>query len=89
MTQYTSENWDNVSLTLSTTRPTGTTAAPDLTEQEVAEQRAYDKVLRNQAAAPAPSSESDAEMADELGAVGGAIAKPKLEERRMPSSVRP
>lgn len=81
VTQYTSENWDNVSLTLSTTRPTGSTAAPDLTELEVAQLQEYEAALRNQAAAPAPSTESEA-MADEMGAVGGAIAKPKLEAKK-------
>ena len=35
ITQSTDENWTNVALMLSTAQPTGTTAAPDVTEQEV------------------------------------------------------
>lgn len=81
VTQYTPESWDNVSLTLSTTRPTGTTAAPDLGEQEVAAQAEYDKMLRNQSAAPAPVAEAE-DMQAEMGAVGDALAKPKLAEEK-------
>lgn len=33
--QSTPESWDNVALTLSTARPSGATAAPDMTEQEI------------------------------------------------------
>jgi uncharacterized protein (TIGR02231 family) len=35
VTQSTGEVWDNVALTLSTARPTGATAAPDINEEEV------------------------------------------------------
>lgn len=82
VTQYTSESWDNVSLTLSTTRPTGTTSAPDIREEELMAQVRRDELrARKQAMnAPAPASEM---MADALlgmeneGLVGGA----KLEEK--------
>jgi uncharacterized protein (TIGR02231 family) len=82
VTQYTSENWDNVSLTLSTTRPTGTTAAPDLSEAEIMAQLEYDKQQRANSLAPAAPVAESAAMADELGAAGGTLAKPKAEEAK-------
>jgi uncharacterized protein (TIGR02231 family) len=65
--QSTSESWDNVALTLSTARPTGATAAPEITEEELrlAKQRRMDAAKLEAPAAPALS-----EM--ELEASGGA-----------------
>jgi uncharacterized protein (TIGR02231 family) len=62
VTQYTSENWDNVSLTLSTTRPTGTTAAPDIWEEELMAEAKRDELARRKMAI-APASAPVAEMA--------------------------
>jgi uncharacterized protein (TIGR02231 family) len=71
VTQYTSENWDNVALTLSTTRPTGSTAAPDLDEEEVMAQVEYDKRLRSEIAPAAPVAEAPVMDAMELGTAQG------------------
>jgi uncharacterized protein (TIGR02231 family) len=84
--QSTSENWTNVALTLSTTRPTGTTAAPELGEEELMAQARYeDKLRRKQAstaAAPSPDVFADAPMqVEEQGFVGGA-AKTKEDDKR-------
>jgi len=77
VTQNTSEMWDNVSLTLSTTRPTGTTAAPVLDEEEVTPQLVYDARKDGDAANLAPAAPTagmeEQAMNDELGAVGGTM----------------
>jgi uncharacterized protein (TIGR02231 family) len=57
VTQSTGEIWDNVALTLSTARPSGATAAPDLYEQEVAIVQPEPPVPM---ATAAPLTESDA-----------------------------
>lgn len=89
VTQYTSENWDNVALTLSTTRPTGSTAAPDLDEEEVMAQIEYDKRLRSVIAPSAPVAEAPAMDAMELGAaqgnVGGKDDEALLERKDKPA----
>jgi uncharacterized protein (TIGR02231 family) len=53
VTQSTGEIWDNVALTLSTARPSGATAAPEINEEEVAAIQQQ----RVTAAAPEPSPE--------------------------------
>lgn len=71
--QGTTENWDNVGLTLSTARPIGATAAPDLMPQDIggfevgrsenfARDNAAAKLARKPAAAPA----LEESFADEL-----------------------
>jgi len=82
VTQYTSETWDNVSLTLSTTRPTGTTAAPDIFEEELMAEAKRDDLRRKLSMAPAsaPVSEMAADAVQSMeveGAVGGAYAPEK------------
>ncbi|NMD07213.1 MAG: mucoidy inhibitor MuiA family protein, partial [Phyllobacteriaceae bacterium] len=83
VTQYTSENWDNVSLTLSTTRPTGTTAAPELGEEELMAQARRDELyarkqmnLATEAPASAPVADALQDMENE-----GAIGAAKVEEK--------
>ncbi len=72
--QSTTENWDNVALTLSTARPAGASMAPDIFEEELlAQQGEYDSRLKMgnareassvaKAVAPAPESlVQDAEL---------------------------
>jgi uncharacterized protein (TIGR02231 family) len=87
VTQYTSENWDNVSLVLSTTRPSGTTAAPELGEEELmVEEQRRNEVMRKQAleapAASAPVMEMDGAMTvgEAASGNGGALGdKAKLD----------
>ncbi len=57
--QSTAEGWDNVKLTLSTTRPSGATSAPELDEEELMAQAERDERLRRDLSlnAPAPASE--------------------------------
>ena len=52
--QNTGEVWDNVALTLSTARPSGSTAAPDLSEDSI--QIAMDQELRRDANGVAPAA---------------------------------
>jgi len=89
--QNTSENWENVSLTLSTTRPNGTTAAPDLDEDELMARMEYDKQLRADAIAPPASApvEQNA-MSDEGGAASGDLAEllGKAKKEDAPKPVR-
>jgi uncharacterized protein (TIGR02231 family) len=65
VTQWSTETWDNVELTLSTARPTGATAAPDLAENEIystdKERRADYLSKKDESAAPAsaPMAEAD------------------------------
>lgn len=87
--QNTSESWENVSLTLSTTRPNGTTAAPDLGEEELMARMEYDKQLRAEAAAPVAAAPAVPEsMADELGAVGGNFATLERKKEGAPKPAR-
>ncbi len=81
VTQYTSESWDNVSLTLSTTRPTGTTAAPELDEEELMAQAQREDMLRRKQALNAPAAEAMADAvpsSNDLGMIAGGA---KLEEK--------
>lgn len=61
VTQSSSESWDNVALTLSTARPSGSTAAPDIQEEEIhaalerARAQSMMESLNSPAMAPAPS----------------------------------
>ncbi len=73
VTQTTGERWDNVALRLSTARPTGSTAAPELPSWEVSKLETPEPV----AAAPA-MSESDA-MNDQIAQLGGEAVTRKLD----------
>lgn len=56
--QSTSESWDNVALTLSTARPSGSTSAPDIQEEEIIaamERRKALGALNKPASAPGPA----------------------------------
>lgn len=85
VTQYTSENWDNVELTLSTTRPTGTTTAPELGEEELMAEARRDELARRKIGLEAPASAPVAEMAadalmnkeEEGAATAGSVAGEK------------
>jgi uncharacterized protein (TIGR02231 family) len=57
VTQSTGESWDDVAMTLSTARPLGETAAPELEEDEVQVVQDDEESLRREqdAAAPAPA----------------------------------
>jgi uncharacterized protein (TIGR02231 family) len=80
VTQYTSENWDNILLVLSTTRPSGTTAAPELGEEELMAEAPRGDLSLSKAAAPAPVAEVAADALQNMtddGAIGGA----KLQEK--------
>lgn len=83
VTQYTSENWDNVSLTLSTTRPTGTTAAPDIFEEELMAQARRDELAGRKldiAPASAPIAEMAADAEQGLVVDGTIAGANKLEK---------
>ncbi len=87
--QSTAETWDNVALTLSTTRPSGATAAPDLTEEELfAYERQRADALAKSAAAPVAGAEMDADktLKDEMAELGSvqnyAAAPPKAVAQR-------
>lgn len=77
--QSTSENWDNVALTLSTTRPSGTTAAPELDEEELMAQAQIEEGLlrkdKSRLNPAAPSPAMDAMQQDELGMMDGGASK--------------
>lgn len=78
--QSTSESWDNVALTLSTTRPSGSTAAPELDEEELQTQAQFEEGLwrkdksRIAAAAP-PSPAMDAMQESDMGFMASGTAK--------------
>jgi uncharacterized protein (TIGR02231 family) len=82
--QSTSESWDDVALTLSTARPSGSTAAPDIQEEEIRalleRQRALGAL--NEPAASAPKPDLLAMDAMEEGAGAELDAKRKDEEFR-------
>ncbi|MCA0434505.1 MAG: mucoidy inhibitor MuiA family protein [Proteobacteria bacterium] len=94
VTQSSAESWDNVELVLSTARPTDSTAAPDLSEEELTayEQKELD-ALRKMAVpessaameAPAAGFMNDSAESGDMN-IGGALikqaAKPKLVAQR-------
>ncbi len=78
VSQATGERWDNVALTLSTARPSGSTAAPELSPWEISRlEQARANAEYDAAAAPAPLAEGEMKLDD--GAVGGAAKSRKLE----------
>jgi uncharacterized protein (TIGR02231 family) len=79
--QSSSENWDNVKLTLSTARPSGSTSAPELSEDQVLPFVQPEPLA---AAAPAEAvTESDLAPRKELQEFGNDTAKPELKQREM------
>ncbi|MFO1122080.1 MAG: mucoidy inhibitor MuiA family protein [Hyphomicrobiales bacterium] len=79
--QSTAERWDGVALTLSTARPVGATAAPDLAPQQIdgyePERAALRKDEAGNLAAPAPVAEAIGNGMDDMDA-----NKPKSVEQR-------
>jgi uncharacterized protein (TIGR02231 family) len=79
--QSTAERWDGVALTLSTARPVGATAAPDLAPQQIdgyePESAALRKDEAGSLAAPAPVAEAIGNGMDDMDA-----NKPKSVEQR-------
>jgi uncharacterized protein (TIGR02231 family) len=79
--QSTSENWDDVALTLSTTRPTGNTAVPELNEEELMAQAQYDEQLRRKKGyLAAPASEPVADALQNMAAESEVAGAAKLKE---------
>ena len=76
--QSTGESWDGVSLTLSTARATGATAAPDVWEEEVQVYEELRKKMKSEADGMARNAmKLDAPVTQELEAAAGAyVAKP-------------
>lgn len=91
ITQKTGESWDNIALTLSTTRPTAGASAPDLLPLVVDFEPEFSPAPP-MAAAPAPISSEAGRMADGLAASADAepdqdareeAAKPRLKKARI------
>jgi uncharacterized protein (TIGR02231 family) len=74
VSQNTGESWSNVELILSTARPNGATAAPELGSWEVSQLQVPEPMV--DAAAPMAMSEADAKLDDEAS---GALKSRKLE----------
>lgn len=90
ITQATTESWDNVALTLSTARPVGATAAPELMPQPIDSHEggtAASSPHRGHAAleAPAPASTAIGQMADE--AVAAAEPKKDFAQREAAAQI--
>jgi len=85
--QTTSESWDNVALTLSTARPSGSTAAPDIQEEEIRalleRQRALGALNEPAASAPAPAELAMDAMQEGAGAELGDKRRKDEEFRAM------
>lgn len=86
--QSTTESWDNVALTLSTARPVGATAAPDILPQPIEgfeAGRSANYATRSAGAleAPAPSSLAENDLADQ-----GVAGKQKLDELKRVEQVQ-
>lgn len=80
VTQSTGERWDGVELTLSTARPNGATAAPDMVAWEISKQEPV-ALGATAEPAPAPMAEADARLDDEAQQNLSRtlqLAKPKL-----------
>ena len=72
VTQSTTESWDGVSLTLSTARPVGATAAPDMTPQPIdafdeGRRTNYQARAQKSLEAPAPASQAVGGLARDAG----------------------
>jgi uncharacterized protein (TIGR02231 family) len=82
--QSTGESWNNVELTLSTARPNGTTAAPEMVAWEVSKIDAIQQQYSSEPVAPAPATlaENNVTDTDAEGVVGRTrkleVMKPKL-----------
>jgi uncharacterized protein (TIGR02231 family) len=91
VTQYTNENWDDVALTLSTTRPSGMTQAPEEHEDEIFAAQAVLKLeeakKRKADGMAAMESEMDESLAAAVGgmndAVSPTLAKPAPQRQAM------
>ncbi len=74
--QSTGESWDNVALTLSTARPLGATAAPDLHEQEIQIYQPLERRMKSEADALSgddeamPAASAPKAMGELLNALG-------------------
>jgi uncharacterized protein (TIGR02231 family) len=66
VTQSTGESWNDVALTLSTARPTGATAAPELREDEIQIASDQERRLRGELDAAAPASVSAPKIEESL-----------------------
>ena len=80
VTQNTGEVWKDVVLTLSTARPSGNTAAPDLMAWEVSKLELVPAMAQKSLAAPAPMAKADMELKDDSTAGRSRkleLAKPK------------
>ena len=88
VSQSTGENWNNVTLVLSTARPGGATAAPEMNGWEISKQEPMPAEAMVGAASPAPMAEAEMDMDD--AAAGGTanrtrkleLAKPKMIAQR-------
>ncbi|MFO1033422.1 MAG: mucoidy inhibitor MuiA family protein [Hyphomicrobiales bacterium] len=91
--QWSTESWDNVELTLSTARPTGATAAPELAEYEIladdyrrkAEAGAKQDLGYAEAPAPATAEEADGamqELKDKIAGGNALVAKKPVAQRQ-------
>jgi uncharacterized protein (TIGR02231 family) len=76
--QSTGESWTNIALTLSTARPNGTTAAPDMQAWEISRIEAVQQQQAYDAAAPAPATLAEDKMADADTENAGGLSR-KLE----------
>ena len=84
VTQNTGESWKDVTLVLSTARPNGSTAAPDLPGWEVSKLEPREAYVANDAA-PAPLAEAEMKMDD--GVVGGAASRSRKLELAKPKAI--
>jgi uncharacterized protein (TIGR02231 family) len=80
--QSTGEVWDDVAMTLSTARPMGATAAPELGEVQIGAQQSYSGRVDGEtlALAPAPILEQDASRAKETNQV---VDKPAIQREAL------
>jgi uncharacterized protein (TIGR02231 family) len=64
VTQNTGESWKDVTLVLSTARPSGSTAAPDMVAWEVSKLEPLPKMAQDSLAVPAPVAESEMNLTE-------------------------
>lgn len=81
VTQSTAESWNNVALTLSTARPSGTTQAPDINEQQLVINNPADENTRSDSGALNESAEF-AQDAAKPAAAPLAKARANVEQRQ-------
>ena len=83
VTQNTGESWKDVTLVLSTARPSGSTAAPDMMAWEISKVEPQVAGAANSVAAPAPATVAEAEMKLDKKDSGRSIQMRRLEKPKL------